>query len=176
MSAIEVTEQERPLIDGFVRGLRAASLAAAPGARMSGRELAAIGELAGRSARGRIVLAQAVAGALTAEQVAPLLGVDSTQAVYQRARRFGLLAIDHEGRKVFPAWQFDPDRSEIRPAVSQVLRIWRPAGVTALTVVSWFTTAQVELDGARPIDLVDDPIASRRLLLAARYAAAPFAH
>lgn len=147
-----------------------------PEAELSHRELAAIGERAGRAASARVALAAATAGSVNAEQAADLLGVESTQAVYQRAKRFGLLEVDQDGRKVYPAWQFDPDDGRVRPVVAEVLKVWRRAQVTHLTVLSWFTTPQQELFGARPVELLEDPLAYERVLVAARYAAAPFAH
>ena len=76
--------------------------------------------------------------------------VRSTQALYQRAERFGILGVDILGRKVFPTRRFDPDRAGLREAVVEALAIWRRAGVPPLTVLSWFTTPQPDLEGTPP--------------------------
>lgn len=173
MTTIDVTDAEEPLVAAFVRGLRGSGtpVASAPAGLLSD-----IGARAARGAKARLAIADAASGSVGAEEAARLLGVDSTQAVYQRATRFGLIGVDLDGRMVFPVWQFDPDRGAVRPAVVEALKIWRKAHVAPLTVLSWFTTPQADLDGHRPADLLDDPLASDRITLAARYAAAPFAH
>ena len=171
MSAIEVTEAERPLVAAFVNALRAA-----PPLGAGAPVLEEAGVRAAQTVRARLAIETAVAGAVGAEEAARLAGAESTQAVYQRAKRLGLVAVDHDGRKLFPVWQFDPDRGGLRPVVADCLRVWRRAHVSAVTVLSWFTTPQAEIGGARPADLVDDPLAAGRLVMAARYAAAPFAH
>ncbi len=183
MSTIDVTEAERPLVDAFVRGLRgsdspttAEPRAFAPLTSATAEVLSAIGAQAARGVKAHLAFADAASGSVGAEEAARLLGVGSAQAVYQRAKRFGLLGVEIGGRVVFPVWQFDPDGDRLRPAVADALRIWRAAHVAPVTVLSWFTTPQPDLDGHRPTDLLGDPLAGGRLLMAARYAAAPFAH
>lgn len=52
-------------------------------------------------------LVERAGGVLTAEQVQKLLGYKSVQAVHKAVASRRLLAVDDNGRKLFPAFQFD---------------------------------------------------------------------
>lgn len=69
-------------------------------------ELRAVEQL-GRTAEFKRDLIDRAGGALTAEQVQKLLGHKSMQAVYKAIASRRLLAVDDNGRKLFPAFQFD---------------------------------------------------------------------
>lgn len=109
---------------------------------------------------------------LSVAEAAKVLGVSSRQAVHQRIARGTLLAMDLAGQTVLPAYQFDG--SKVRPEVSHVLKLLRPARLSDEAVVSWFGTGQPELEGSRPADwLGKDPA---RLYEAARHTAGSLGH
>ena len=60
-----------------------------------------------RAAEFKRVLVERAGGALTAGQVQKLLGYRSVQAVHKAVASRRLFAVDDNGRKLFPAFQFD---------------------------------------------------------------------
>ena len=60
-----------------------------------------------RTAEFKRVLVERAGGALTARQVQKLLGYRSVQAVHKAVASRRLFAVDDNGRKLFPAFQFD---------------------------------------------------------------------
>jgi hypothetical protein len=82
---------------------------------------------------------------LGASEVAELLGVGTRQAVHDRARRGGLLALHQGSRQVrFPAFQLiDRPGSATKmviPGLRGILSAFADAGVDPWTVASWFCT------------------------------------
>ncbi|WP_230772501.1 hypothetical protein [Sphingomonas sp. Leaf4] len=81
-------------------------------------ELRVAEQLARTAAFKRDLVSQA-GGALTAEQVRALLGYRSVQAVHKAVTSHRLLVVDDNGRKLFPAFQFDG--GSIAPGMAAVL-------------------------------------------------------
>ena len=96
-------------------------------------------------------------GALDSEQVARLAGstAKNRSATASRWVASGqLFAIQHRGRRYYPAFQFD-DNGRPRPAIMRVLEALRPFGLDGWEIALWFTTATGWLDDRRPVDLLD---------------------
>lgn len=92
---------------------------------------------------------------IAADQVAELLGVGSRQAVHDRARRGGLLALRRGSRQVrFPAFQFleQPGSTTrtVLPGLGQVLAVFADAGIDTWTVASWLCTPSPLLGARTP--------------------------
>ena len=112
-----------------------------------------------RNAAARYELLQEV-GALTAEQVADLAGTRAanrraTASRWQQERQ--IFAVTHQGVRLFPAFQFDPEAHRPKPVVRQVLQtlpeqLMRGGWQLAL----WWTTPTAWLDWRRPLDLMDE--------------------
>lgn len=78
-----------------------------------------VAEQLARTAAFKRDLVRRAGGALTAEQVRDLLGYRSLQAVHKAAASRRLLVVDDNGRKLFPAFQFDG--SSAAPGMAAVL-------------------------------------------------------
>jgi hypothetical protein len=105
------------------------------------------------------------------DKVRTLLRVGSRQAVSDLAQRQRLLALDASGkRRLYPAFQFDATGRPY-PEVPQVLAIFAGAVETTLTVASWFTSPQDELQGETPAAWMHARRAPGTLFEAARRAA-----
>lgn len=142
-------------------------------------QAAALARLAAHASPGavalaRTVLEQDVSDAAWADQIGPALTQSDTarllgkseQAVSKDQR---LLRVrNRDGRPVYPVVQFD-GRS-VRTGLGDVVSTLGTA-LDPLTVASWLTTANPDLDGARPVDAVGAD-AARVLTLARRLAAA----
>lgn len=114
---------------------------------------------------------------LGADVVAGLLGVGTRQAVHDRARRGGLLALHRGSRQVrFPSFQL-VDRpgsttKAVLPELSRVIRIFADAGVDAWTVASWFRTPAPLLETMTPAVWLADGRDPVQAIEAARRSAA----
>lgn len=99
--------------------------------------------------------------ALDAEGVAHLAGskAGNRRATASRWQGEGsCFAVEHEGRSVFPAFQFDPATGRPRPAVVPVIRALRAVGLGGWALALWWATPHDMLDWRRPVDvLVSDP-------------------
>jgi hypothetical protein len=95
-------------------------------------------------------LLAAAGGALSADEVREILGHKTVQAVYKAARERRLLMVDDNGRKLFPAFQFEGD--QVAPAVPEILSAaphtdgWR--------MLQFLVSGDEGLGTARPIDLL----------------------
>ena len=92
---------------------------------------------------------------LTAEQAAALLGVGTRQAVHDRAKRGGLLALHKGSRQVrFPAFQFverpGSTAKTVLPELSRLIGIFTDSGVDVWTLASWFRTPAPLLETLTP--------------------------
>lgn len=111
-----------------------------------------------RNAAARSELLQEV-GALTAAEVADFAGtkVSNRRATASRwlaERR--TFAVAHQGARLFPAFQFDPETHKPKSLVREVLRelpdqLVRGGWQLAL----WWTTPTAWLDWRRPLDVMD---------------------
>ena len=112
---------------------------------------------------------------LEAEDVHTLYGsrAKNKAALAARWRAEGkVFAMEDSGRLVYPAFQFD-DRGRPRPIIADVL-LALGANVGAWQIALWFVSPNGWLDGARPIDRLDED--SKRVLEAARDIADPAIH
>ena len=80
-----------------------------------------------------------------------------------------MFAVEDSGRLVYPAFQFD-DRGQPRPIIADVLPALG-ANVGAWQIALWLVSPNGWLDGARPIDRLDED--GKRVLEAARDIADP---
>ncbi|MGH9065893.1 MAG: hypothetical protein ACRD0L_18375 [Acidimicrobiales bacterium] len=92
---------------------------------------------------------------LSAGELADLLGIGTRQAVHDRARRGGLLALHRGSRQVrFPAFQLVARRGSLThavlPELGAILEVVEAAGVDPWTVASWFCTPSELLDAMTP--------------------------
>lgn len=108
---------------------------------------------------------------LNTKQVAELLGVGTRQAVNDRVRRHGILALPTAGRDLaYPAFQFD-EGGEPYPALTPVLATFAEAKLSPHTISSWFVTPQAALDGAAPAEWLSEGRDQEQLIVAARRSA-----
>ncbi len=85
---------------------------------------------------------------LLGRQGAPI----SRQAVHKRR---GLLALTTgSGQVVYPAFQFDGQHPV--PGLASVLEVLPEGLASRWTLASWLVSPEVELDGARPVDVLRD--------------------
>lgn len=100
--------------------------------------------------------------------VARLLGsrsVNPSQFVNARRRRGELIGLLHANRYLFPAFQLDEERGEVRPLVREVNRLLDAAS-DPWGAASWWFSPNSRLRGGRPADLIDSK--SDDVLLAAQ--------
>jgi hypothetical protein len=150
--AAELVAVDRPmeLITAFEDALSSAAAADEPdelnerlwGSAPTEEDLAQarkIAQLAQRDA-----LQTVLAGALTRQEAAELLGI-SPQAVSKRHAAGGLVAIARGREQYFPAWQFH--EGAVLAGLAAVVRAF-PGSALALS--SWATTENTDLDGFTP--------------------------
>jgi phytoene dehydrogenase-like protein len=97
-----------------------------------------------------VARARLLEGALTAPQVAELLG-SSRQTPLSRAAAGALLAVMDRGAWRFPAWQFDPEGPDgVVEGLSDVLRALD--GLSPFAKLVWLSRPNPYLEQRRPID------------------------
>ena len=109
-----------------------------------------------------------------ADVVARVLGSSSTnprEYARQVRRRRGVIALRFGHRFVFPAFQFDPERHEVRPVVAEVNGLLG-AGEDPWAAASFWFAPDPYLK-ARPADVVMDPDRAADVRLAAERELAP---
>ncbi len=105
-------------------------------------------------------------GALTAEQVAELTGSSAAnrrQTATRWAAKRAIFGVEHHGRTLYPAFQFDVDTQRPRPQIRATLERL-PAQLSGWALAFWWDTPLV--DGDRwvvPLDVLDDPEQLARL-------------
>lgn len=95
--------------------------------------------------------------ALDAEGVADLAGskAENRRATASRWHREGLcFAVEHEGRLVFPAFQFDPATGRPRPTVAKAMTALRSVGLGGWSLALWWATPHDVLGWRRPADVL----------------------
>ena len=112
-------------------------------------ELCAAERLA-RTAEFKRDLVERAGGALTTEQVQKLLGYRSVQAVHKAVASRRLLAVDDNGRKLFPAYQFDG--GSVAPGMAAVLAAASTTSPWAL--LQFMVDGDEGLGDERPKDMV----------------------
>ena len=109
---------------------------------------------------------------LDVRAVQTTLQVTTRQAVYDLVKRRRLLALKRDGEGMaFSAFQFDPATGQPHPVVALLIEIFATHGVDGYTTASWIVTAQDDLAGMVPRDVLDDEDQHKSLLVAARRAA-----
>ena len=103
-----------------------------------------------RTAKFKRDLVERSGGALTAEQVQKLLGHKSVQAVHKAVASRRLLAVDDNGRKLFPAFQFDG--GSVAPGMAAVLAATPTTSPWAL--LQFMVDGDEGLGDERPMDMV----------------------
>jgi hypothetical protein len=96
--------------------------------------------------------------ALPAAEVAHLAGITwANPAAWpsrlQKERK--VFSVEYGRRQLFPAFQFDSDWQP-REAVAKVLAQLANGGLQGWSIALWFTAANGWLEGARPVDLLDE--------------------
>jgi hypothetical protein len=92
-----------------------------------------------------------LAGAMTASQVAKLLGT-SRQTPHDRLASGTLLAVMDQGAWRFPIWQFDPDGDN--GVIAGLPEVLRALDVSPLAKVGWLTRPNPILDGDTPLSRI----------------------
>ena len=121
---------------------------------------------------------QAVARVLSttsvwSDHLGPVHDVRGVQAVLgvtkQAVSKRRLLALTTgSGHVVYPAFQFTG--SGVLPGIAELMSILPEDLVSPWTVASWLVSPALELDSARPIDLLADRVTAPVLALAAHWA------
>jgi hypothetical protein len=96
--------------------------------------------------------------ALPAAELARLAGItwSNPAAWASRLQKEGkVFSIEYGRRQLFPTFQFDSDWQP-REAVAAVLWRLADAGLQGWSIALWWTAANGWLDGARPVDLLDE--------------------
>ncbi|MEA2602976.1 MAG: hypothetical protein QOF89_3968 [Acidobacteriota bacterium] len=87
-----------------------------------------------------------------------LSGVQAAKTVGQWKREGLIFTVYHQGRSVYPAFQFD-NEGRPRPVVAEVLATLGQQG-RGWQLALWFMSANGWLGGRRPVDVLDtDPAA-----------------
>lgn len=95
--------------------------------------------------------------ALDAEGVADLAGskAENRRATASRWQVEGsCFAVEHQGRLVFPAFQFDAGSGRPVPAVAEVVTALRSAGLGGWSLALWWATPHDMLGWRRPADVL----------------------
>lgn len=66
--------------------------------------------------------------------------------------------IDHGGRRLFPAFQFDLQAGRVRPELARIVEVLAERHVRGWAALAWLTRPNGWLGGARPVDrLTEEP-------------------
>jgi len=97
-------------------------------------------------------------GAMTAEEIGEqhsrARNRHALAARWRKERR--LFGVAHQGRSLYPRFQFDPTSGALRPAIRDVLAALPTDRMSDWEVALWWTAANGWLGGSRPVDLLDD--------------------
>jgi hypothetical protein len=105
-------------------------------------------------------------GLLEAEELAEMVGSkaknrSATASRWLTERR--VFAVEHLGRRYFPAFQFGAD-GRPRAVIKRVVEVFEPYGLDGWELALWFTTVTGWLDDKRPVDRLstnpDDVVAA----------------
>lgn len=116
----------------------------------------ALGAIANDNARAQASFLE-VHPTLTSREVAALAGHGARNAAATAARWKAagrIFSVPVRAQERFPAFQFDVDRP--RPAVARALAAL-PDAMSAWQTALWFASGNSWLDGAAPLDRLDDP-------------------
>lgn len=103
-----------------------------------------------RTAEFKRDLVERAGGALTADKVQKLLGYRSVQAVHKAVASRRLFAVDDNGRKLFPAFQFDGD--SVAPGMAAVLAT--TPNTSPWTLLQFMVDGDEGLGDEQPMNMV----------------------
>lgn len=94
-------------------------------------------------------------GLLTAQELSLRLGLlpEDVRALYGAGN---LIAVHRGGRVLYPGFQVSP-AGEVRAVIADLLWAAEAAGRSQTALILWLTSPAGDLDGQRPVDLLDDP-------------------
>ncbi|KIC68690.1 hypothetical protein [Pseudarthrobacter phenanthrenivorans] len=101
-------------------------------------------------------------GLLTDTEVAAAVSDASASAHFASDERAAgrLLAVERPEGLRYPGFQIDRSRRIIRPVIEELLAIAGAAGRSEASLALWLAAAATGyLDGARPVDRLDNPVA-----------------
>jgi hypothetical protein len=133
---------------------------------------ARVGEEVARVALGHLRWRLAAGECLTTSDLVEMWGI-TRQAIAKRVKCGSLLGLPGRGTTYFPRWQFDDALPDLRPVVSQILKIFghHMGQVDPMIVASWAATPQPELRGRTPREWIQHGKDEECLLRAANAAA-----
>jgi hypothetical protein len=94
---------------------------------------------------------------LDSDGVATVLGSHARNraaAASRLARSGQVVFVDHGGRRLFPAFQFDLDAGRLRPETVRIVEALAEREVRGWAALLWLTRPNGWLAGARPVDLL----------------------
>lgn len=94
---------------------------------------------------------QLLAGALSAPQVAKLLGT-SRQTPHDRVQAKTLLGVMDKGALKFPAWQFDPEGAD--GVIDGLPEILKALHMSEFAKLSWLMRPNPYLEGLTPVEVL----------------------
>ena len=106
---------------------------------------------------------QLLAGALSAPQVAKLLGT-SRQTPHDRVQARTLLGVMDKGALKFPAWQFDPQGSD--GVIDGLPEVLKALHMSAFAKLSWLMRPNPYLEGLTPVEVLKQGGKDRAIALA----------
>lgn len=106
-------------------------------------------------------------GLLTAQELPELLGLPTPEDVLALYAEGFLIAVHRGGRVLFPGFQVDRDARAVRPVIRELRLVAEESGRSEASLILWLVVSSSYLDGARPVDLLDD---HDKILTAAREA------
>lgn len=97
-------------------------------------------------------------GAFSSDQIAEFRSrAKNRHALANRWRNEGrIFAVEYRGQLLYPAFQFNPESFDPLPVISDALKALPRQEMSPWEVGLWWTADNGWLDGARPVDLVDD--------------------
>lgn len=107
-------------------------------------------------------------GAYTAVQVHKIAGSSASNPralASDWASQRRIFAVDHDGQRLYPAFQFGDDGQPLPHVRDVLLRL--PKALTGWSLALWWTTPNDRLDGDRPVDRVVEPRDTLTLAIAA---------
>ncbi|WP_144662866.1 hypothetical protein [Paenarthrobacter nicotinovorans] len=98
-------------------------------------------------------------GLLTSIEVSKAVGSKFPNRSYASDQRAAgkLLAIKRPGGFKYPGFQIDPPEHALRPVIKDLLELAAEAGRSEAGLALWIISPTGYLDGARPVDLLDEP-------------------
>jgi hypothetical protein len=156
-------------LEGFQEGLKALGETQDAVWSTDFEDAKELGRRAATYAVAPILWGEAIGERHDTSAVAHLLGV-SRQALAKRVANGSLIGVKGRGTTWFPAWQFDPVGREVRPVVARLVHAFRDVApdTDALTIATWATTPQADLEDASPEEWILEGKDEKALLSSAR--------